>query len=272
MIPPFQEGRLYAKYGAGGAYATENPGRSARFPSLVFYLRLLAGPFRWLAWRASRGRCDDFAWTWSSAWVGDILESQGGRIFVEGMDNIASLREPVVYVANHMSTLETFLLPGLLRPHGKVTFVVKKSLVEMPLFGPIMRSRDPISVARRNPREDLAKVLQEGSARLAKGFSLVIFPQSTRSRGFEREHFNSLGVKLAKRANVPIVPIALKTDAWGLGRRIAELGKIRPEVPVRIKIGAPLKTLANGKEEHQAICDFIEANLTRWQNEDGASQ
>lgn len=270
MIPPFEEGRMYAKYGSNSSYATENPGSMARYPSLAFYSRLLAGPFRWLAWRARRGRCDDFAWAWGSAWVGDILERQGCRILIEGMDNISASQEPVVYVANHMSTLETFLLPGLLRPHGKVTFVVKKSLVEMPLFGPIMRSREPVAVARTNPREDLEKVLREGSARLRAGFSLVIFPQSTRSHYFVRERFNSMGVKLAKRAGAPVVPIALKTDAWGLGGRVAELGSIRPDLPVRLKIGAPLKIASNGKAEHQAICDFIEENLTSWQNRDGS--
>lgn len=271
MMPPFEEGRMYGKYGEGSGYSTANPARIGRFPSLGFYLRLFAGPFRWLAWRARRGRCDDFAWAWSSAWVGDILERQGCRIIMEGLDNLGEIQQPVVYVANHMSTLETFLLPGLLRPRGKVTFVVKQSLVEMPLFGPIMRSREPITVLRQNPREDLEKVLREGVSRLAEGFSLVIFPQSTRSRKFAREHFNSLGVKLARRANAPIVPIALKTDAWGLGRRIAELGKIRPELPVRIKVGKPLRVASSGRAEHQEICDFMEANLTRWQNEDGTS-
>lgn len=273
-MPGFTENRMYGKYGTGARYETSGitSAIGSRFPSFYFYLCLAAGPFRWLAKRAARGECDDYAWTWSSAWVGDIIERCGARIIVEGMDNLRSHNGPVVYIANHMSTLETFLLPGLIRPEGKVTFIVKKSLVEIPLFGPIMRSRNPVTVERKNPREDLTKVLTEGCQRLESGFSVVVFPQSTRSSDFSREHFNSIGTKLARRANVPVLPIALKTDAWGLGKRISELGRIRPSLPIHIKIGALMEVTGTGKAEHVRICDFIESNLLRWQKEDGVNQ
>lgn len=271
MIPTFQEGVIYEKYGRAPVYSTASAPRVS-WPSLRFYACLLAGPFSWLARRARAGKCDDYAWTWSSAWVGDILESCGCQIHIEGLENLPETPEPVIYVANHMSTLETFLFPAFLRPRGKVTFVVKTSLTTMPLFGAIMRSRNPIAVERKNPREDLAKVLEEGKKNLENGISLVIFPQSTRSLGFSREHFNSLGVKLAKRGNAPVIPIALKTDAWGLGRPVPELGKIRPDLPVRIRIGRSIKVTGNGKTEHEAICDFIETNLLRWQKEDGINK
>jgi 1-acyl-sn-glycerol-3-phosphate acyltransferase len=40
-----------------------------------------------------------------------------------------------------MSTLETFVLPYLIAPHRPMTFVVKKSLVEYPVFKHVMRAR-----------------------------------------------------------------------------------------------------------------------------------
>lgn len=273
MKPAFENNKIYQKYGYASEYiSSKKAGKYASlFPSLYFYSALFAGPFRWLVLRARKNQCDDFAWTWSSAWVGELLEHCGCRIVLEGMENFPRDGRPVVYVANHMSTLETFLLPGIIRPYGKVTFVVKQSLVQMPLFGPVMRSRNPVTVARDNPREDLAKVLQEGTQRVRDGFSVIIFPQSTRMRHFSRDHFNTMGIKLARRAAVPIVPIALKTDAWGLGRHIPELGRIRPDLPVRIKIGAPMRIASNGRQEHQEICDFIESSLSRWENKDGTN-
>ena len=98
----------------------------------------------------------------------------------------------------------------------------------MPFFGPVMCSRDPIVVGRTNPREDLAAVLEGGLERLKKGISIIVFPQHTRSREFNPQMFNSIGVKLAKKAGVPIVPLALKTDAWGQGKKIKELGPVTP--------------------------------------------
>ncbi len=104
--------------------------------------------------------------------------------------------------------------------------MVKESLVRHPLFGDVMRSRDPIVVGRTDPRKDLEAVMNGGMELLSKGISIVIFPQSTRSVEFRPEEFNSLGVKLAKKAGVKVVPVALKTDFWGNGKVIRELGPL----------------------------------------------
>jgi 1-acyl-sn-glycerol-3-phosphate acyltransferase len=241
------------------------------FPSLSFYARLLAGPVLWLSARAANGRCDAAAWVHASVWVTELMESLGCPIEVQGMDAIAAEPGPCLFVANHMSTLETFMLPGIIRPRRPMTFVVKKSLTTMPFFGAIMRSRDPVVVNRLNPREDLTAVLEGGVERLNKGVSLVIFPQSTRSRLFDARQFNSIGVKLARRAGAPIVPLALKTDAWGQGRKIKEYGKINPRLPVRYRFAAPVRVEGQGKTEHAAICDYIERTLAAWQTEDGVN-
>lgn len=275
MRPAFSKTKMYYKYGDGSEYVTPDrqPAALARaLPSLYFYFQLMRGPFRWLRDRALQGQCDDTAWIYGSSWVGDIVEDCGCRIHIQGMENLKGLDAPCVFAANHMSTLETFLLPALLHPAGRLTFVVKKSLVQMPLFSPIMRSRDPVAVERKNPREDLAVMLEESSKKFSAGLSLVVFPQSTRSLFFSRRHFNSIGVKLALRNSIPIVPIALKTDAWGQGKYIRDLGKISPRLPVRIKIGAPMTIAGNGKNEHALICDFLESTIADWQKTDGVNQ
>jgi 1-acyl-sn-glycerol-3-phosphate acyltransferase len=160
-----------------------------------------------------------------------------------------------------MSILETFVLPCLIQPYRDVTFVVKESLLSFPLFKHVMRNRDPIVVGRANPREDLRIVLEEGQNRLNANISVVIFPQTTRSIDFDPKKFNSLGVKLAKRVKVPVIPVALKTDAWGIGRKFKDFGKIRPANSVYITFGNPLLVQGSGKQEHQFIVDFIAKKL-----------
>lgn len=266
---------LRNKYGTAPGYATKNatsPAIASRIPSLYFYYRLVTGPVQWLFRKAAAGECDDSAWVHGSAWTGDTLENCGGKILIDGLNVIKKTPLPCVFIANHMSTLETFLLPAILRPYTPVTFVVKKSLVKMPLFGPVMRSRDPVVVCRDNPREDLATVLSGGCERLAKGISIVVFPQSTRSLDFNEDHFNTIGIKLARKANRPVIPLALKTDAWGHGKHIKEAGRIRPDLPARFKFGQPLFIEGNGKAEHRKICDFIRENLCRWQEQDGVNR
>lgn len=268
----YVDGVFSQKFLTGDSYLSSAP-RAGLFsrllPSFSFYSRLFLGPVAWLCRRAAKGKCDDAAWVHASVWVADLMERMGCPIEVQGMDAIDAVDGPCLFVANHMSTLETFMLPGMIRPRRPVTFVVKKSLTTMPLFGAIMRSRDPIVVGRSNPREDLTAVLNGGAERLRKGISIIIFPQSTRSREFDAQHFNSIGVKLARRANVPVVPLALKTDAWGQGRKIKELGPVKAGMAVRYRFAQPMQIVGQGKEEHAAICGYIARTLAGWQERDG---
>lgn len=166
-----------------------------------------------------------------------------------------------------MSTLETMIFPGIIAPLRDVTFVVKESLVTHPLFGDVMKSRDPIIVRRTDPRKDFEAVMNGGVDLLSKGVSIIIFPQSTRSIEFNPEEFNSLGVKLAKKAGVEVVPVAIKTDFWGNGKWIKELGPIDSKKPIHIKFGEPFRVIGNGKEENQRIIRFIQSSLEEWNAE-----
>jgi 1-acyl-sn-glycerol-3-phosphate acyltransferase len=163
-----------------------------------------------------------------------------------------------------MSTLETFVLPTVILSAKRMTYVVKRELTSYPVFGHVMRARDPIVVGRANPRDDLKAVLEGGAQRLAAGVSVVVFPQTTRTPVFDPAHFNTIGVKLARRAGVPVVPIALKTDAWGNGPIVKDIGRIDPAKTVHIEFGAPLQVPGTGATEHQRVIDFIRERLLAW--------
>ncbi len=271
MATQFEEGKIAERYLCGDSYCSPKSFANIFtrvFPSLSFYFRLL-GPFIWLCRRSAKGMCDDSAWIHGSLRVSELLEETGCSIYVDGMRHIDSVDGPCIFVANHMSTLETFMLPSIIRPRRPVTFVLKSSLVNLPFFGGVIRSRNPIVVGRENPRKDLVTILEEGTQRLKKGISLIIFPQSTRAKIFSPEHFNSIGVKLAKRAGVPIVPLALKTDAWGQGKLVKDLGLITPKLPIRYSFGKPLHVEGTGKNEHKQICDFIGTKMADWIASDG---
>lgn len=217
--------------------------------------------------KAKQGRYPSSVWASSSLDVLIALENVGARFEIDGMKNIGSFEGPAVFIGNHMSTLETFVLPSIIQPVKELTFVVKKSLVDMPLFGPVMRSRSPILVNRTSPREDLKTVLEKGTKKLQSGISVVIFPQSTRSAYFDPGQFNSLGIKLALKAGVPVVPVALKTDAWGTGKLIKDFGKLDVSKTIRFSFGAPMQVSGRGADEHQAVINFIRERLNAWQEE-----
>ncbi len=131
-----------------------------------------------------------------------------------------------------------------------------------------MQARSPILLDRVNPREDFTKCMKEGLALIEKGESLLIFPQGTRTKEFVDEDFNSLGAKIAKKANAYLVPIALKTDFWGIGKVIKDFGKVDINKTAHFAFGDALEIQGNGKEEHQVCVDFIRNNMAKWKSEE----
>lgn len=217
--------------------------------------------------RAKKGLYGGWEWAESSLDVMRALENVGVRIEITGMDKIKGVEGPAVFIGNHMSTLETMVLPCIIQPLKEATFIVKRGLLTMPVFGPVMRSRDPVVVGRVNPREDLKTVLEEGVKKLRAGRSIVVFPQSTRSVVFDPEEFNSIGIKLASRAGVPVVPVALKTDAWGIGKHVKEFGPVDTGKKVHFAFGEPMTVTRRGAEEHQTVIRFIQERLEEWGKE-----
>jgi 1-acyl-sn-glycerol-3-phosphate acyltransferase len=215
---------------------------------------------------ASKGKYDDQEWIKASFTLFKSIEGCGGRFHIRGLDNLRKTKDPVVLVSNHMSSLETVIFPCLIAPFRPVTFVVKESLVKGPVFGPVMRSREPVTVGRQNPREDFQTVMSEGKKILEKGKSLIIFPQSTRTVEFDPGKFNSLAAKLARKAGVPMIPAAIKTDFWGDSARIKGFGPLDRGKPIHINFGEPVTIEGRGKEEHQKVVEFISTHLEKWQN------
>lgn len=239
-------------------------------PTLSFYIKAITIVCK-ASYAARQGRYDAVDWHDSSANIVKSLEETGCHLRVTGLEHLRRIDRPCIFIGNHMSTLETFVLPSLIMPHGfDLGYVVKRSLVDYPIFGDIVKARDPVVVDRVNPREDLKVVLEEGARRLAQGRSLIIFPQSTRTVDFDEKQFNSIGIKLAKKTGALVVPVALLTWAWSSGQLVKDFGPIVPSRTIHFAFGEPLEVSDRGQEEQQRIVDFIRQHLDQWRK--GESQ
>jgi len=236
---------------------------SSIFPNLSFYFNLL-----WVViycnLKTKIKIYNRYNWTASSVALFKALERVGGKFEITGMDNFSKLDGPAVFVGNHMSTLETVIMPTIIQPVKSVVYVIKKQLADYPLFGPVAKARHPIMVGRENPREDLKLVIDEGSARLQDGRSIIIFPQKTRSEVLEATTFNSLGIKLAKKNNAYVVPVAIMSNIWPNGKKIKEFGKLDTSKIIRFAFGKPMKVENSGTEEHQKVINFIKEKFNEW--------
>lgn len=252
---------------ADGRYTSPivRPSIAARcFPSLVFYAiysRIVLRASR----QAKRGAYHDWEWGASSLEILHALERVGVRFEISGLEHLAAVGGPFVIAGNHMSTLETMVLPAVVLPFSRATFVIKQSLLDYPVFKHVMRSRKPIAVSQADPRGDFKKVLEQGPPLLDQGVSIILFPEGARRHKFVPQNFNSLGVKLARRAGVPLIPLALCTDAWPMGPCGVDFGRIDARRPARLAFGPPIEVDAKAGEAQQATLEFITRQLEAWE-------
>jgi len=123
---------------------------------------------------------------------------------LKGVENLT--HDSVVILANHQSSWETILFYQLMYP---IAPILKKELMNIPFWGWALRLMKPIAIDRSKPRLAGKSLLDQGVKRLNKGFSIIIFPEGTRSPVGAIKTFSRGGAKLAIAANKPILPIAL---------------------------------------------------------------
>ncbi|MEN8670450.1 MAG: lysophospholipid acyltransferase family protein [Ketobacter sp.] len=208
---------------------------------------VILGPFL-----GFQGRIRLFAfWTRVVLWYLRII--CGIRVRVIGQDNIPS--QPVVVVANHQSTWETYALYHLLYP---VCTVLKKELTYIPVFGWLLLWARPIVIDRSKKATALKEILRQGRNRLNSGLSVLIFPEGTRvPPGETRSHLPG-GAMLAVKSGTPVLPVAHNA---GLHWPAHKLEKIPGEIVV--KIGAPITSEGKSAKE-------LNAQLEHWLNTEKA--
>lgn len=212
------------------------------------------------------GRLNPDVWAHFCFWPVRMAESFGTKVTAEGWNNRRDYQGPVVYLANHMASAETILLPPVLLSYGPFSTVVKASLSHIPGVVKAADHMGLVPIGRKNPREDLMTIFNVCGERIREGQSVLIFAQGTRVPVFARKGWSSIGAKLAEKAGVPVMPIAVKTDIQivrpeekGLAK---DFGPVDPTKDIRLACGPVLKGTA--REMNQASYDWIADKLESW--------
>ena len=193
-------------------------------------------------------------------------EKFGMEVKLDGWENRAAYDGPVVYLCNHMSTLETILLPPILLTYSPFNVVVKASLSHLPFLAKAADHMGLVPIGRKSPREDLMTIFREGCDRIGKGRSFLIFPQGSREKVFARKGYSSIGAKLAEKAGVPVMPIAVRTDCQptrpdGKGW-FKDFGTVDTSKDIYVSCGPVIK--GTSREMHAASFDWIKSRLDSW--------
>ncbi|WP_419534085.1 lysophospholipid acyltransferase family protein [Endozoicomonas sp.] len=155
----------------------------------------------------------------------------GVRWQVKGRENIPDT--PCVVISNHQSTWETFFLQTLLTPQ---TQVIKQELLKIPFFGWAFKKIKPIAINRKDARQALQQVRDQGKAALEHNVWVLIFPEGTRTPPGEPGKFSRGGAGLAKAAEVDILPIAHNAGVfWPNDSWLKRPGTIQVEIGPVVK-------------------------------------
>ena len=141
---------------------------------------------------------------------------------IRGKSNIPNY--PCLIASKHQSAFETFALFYYL---PKVTFIHKKQLFLIPIFGQYLKKINMISIDRKGGAKTMRQMLKKTKEKLSDGFSLVIFPEGTRKKPGEKPDYKSGFVGVYKHLNSEILPVAVNSgNCWPKHTFIKKSGKI----------------------------------------------
>ena len=110
-------------------------------------------------------------------------------------------KKPALIIANHQSFIDILLL---LSTSPKIVMMTKHYVWQSPIFGWIVRYADFFSAG--NGYENLEEKLKE---RVAEGYSVMVFPEGTRSADCSIQRFHKGAFYLADLLKLDILPMLI---------------------------------------------------------------
>lgn len=145
-----------------------------------------------------------------------ILMISGARVYTRGMEKIPTDKK-FMLVMNHQSWFDAVVSLWTLRAYD-VSFVMKESLMKKFLLGKYLKAVRFIALNRENPREGIKSINNCVQRITSNESSIVIFPEGTRSGGYNMGEFHNGSFKIATKSQCPIVICALQ-NSWKVMRR-----------------------------------------------------
>ena len=189
-------------------------------------------------------------WGKSMLWAGRAI--CGLDYVIEGEENIPAV--PSVIMIKHTTVFETYTQLAIFPPQ---TWVVKRELQWIPIFGWGLAAMRPIAINRSAGHYAVTQVIEQGRRLLADGIWITIFPEGTRVPTGQTKKYGVSGAALARDVQCPILPVAHNAgDLWP--RR----GLKKSPGLIRFCIGPPIEPADRPpKETNLMVQDWIETKM-----------
>lgn len=127
------------------------------------------------------------------------------RVKTRGHENLDP-GQSYVFVANHQSAFDIFLVYGFLNQNVK--WMQKQSLRKIPFVGFASEKAGHVFVDNTNPKARAASI-KKAKEQIVDGVSMVIFPEGARTRSGKMGRFKRGAYYLAHDMNLPVVPLTI---------------------------------------------------------------
>lgn len=187
----------------------------------------------------------------ASNWATSQVKMSGAMVKVYGEENIPA-DIPVLFVSNHQGNFDIALFMSFInKPKG---YISKIEMMKIPVLRTWMEYMHCVFMERGNLRK-AAEAISEGIKILKSGYSLVLFPEGTRSKGDSMNEFKAGGFKLATKSKVPIVPVTIK----GSYRLMEQNNSKIVPAEVEMYIHPMIETSGLTREEETELLERVKA-------------
>jgi 1-acyl-sn-glycerol-3-phosphate acyltransferase len=187
---------------------------------------------------------DKFVYKVTSIWAKSQVAVSGSKIRVSGEENLP--KGPVLFISNHQSNFDIPIFMSFI--NKPKAFIAKIETAKIPLVASWMRLMRCVFMDRKDIRQSV-EAINKGAEYLKEGYSMVIFPEGTRSKTGEVGEFKAGSFKLAVKSGVSIVPVAISGSI-----NIMDKGSIRIKPAlVELQVLKPVKVSKLSKEEQKSL-------------------
>jgi 1-acyl-sn-glycerol-3-phosphate acyltransferase len=188
----------------------------------------------------------------------------GIRFDIVGVENMPTSGGAVIAI-NHTSYLDFMLggIPAYYSGHRLVRFMAKDGIFRHPVAGPLMRGMKHIPV----DREAGSAAFRDAVAALKAGELVGVFPEATMSRSFEIKETKNGAVRMARAADVPLIPMIIFGGQRILSYGVKDFSRGRT---VCITVGEPVPVprgsdpdVVNG-ELHDRLAAMLDETIERY--------
>lgn len=174
----------------------------------------------------ARGHSTFGRWLYSALWI--LSRTLGVALFGfrSRSDEPLPRTGGVLVLSTHQSHLDPLLLG--LATDRRLSSMARSSLYRFKPFGFVITALDAVPIDREGSAVAAMKVVIK---RLQDGAAVIVFPEGTRTHDGRMGEIKSGFAILAKKARVPIAPVAIvgAYECWPRSRRLPRPGRIRLE-------------------------------------------